>query len=544
MTYCIALPYPSLDTSKISKLVLCTSLQENISWPMSINAIRKCLDENYDALHLLDVIPSHETLVWVPFSGGVAPTALVIGTVRGRDILAYITQMGDKPIEARYCLKASGNSNDTTWKAVSQDEVMTMKLNPPFKYNADSSKASKRKFSIIIKWYFMVKGLVNDRITGDMLDYCKRFSHALEKIDEAQQAEGVKHTRPEARTRSAREKTPLTIEESPEPAEPKNAYGLRSAHRAGNGELVNGTAKNPDAQLKSPSANAKVNILDPQSLRQYLGQHDCLHLLKNIHEADELQFFDQDILPEALPQKLFLGKSKFLHGEIHAYMLSKKGTHTIELWLEDPDSEEYKAQLLTENIATHTINHPFNKTFQQGSQLLNDVEKERLETLIIWYFISGGVARIQAKDMLYFPAQLRSALEYIAERMGTTAARSSPPIPLSPKPHSLDESHIQSSLAQSPKPSSPRGTKRTAEDAVFEDIHRNVEQDMALTKDINGVDQELEMLELKKANLLAAWEKEWDVVMLKRKKIAMEREGVRKRFKRLSMGVSGTMRED
>jgi hypothetical protein len=516
---------------------------------MSLNAIRKCLDENYDALHLLDAIPSHESLIWVPFSGGVAPTALVIGSVRGRDILAYITQMGDKPIEARYCLKAIGNSNDNTWKAISQDEVMTMKLNAPFKYNADSSKASKRKFSIIIKWYFMLKGLVNDRITGDMLDYCKRFCHALEKIEEAQQAEGAKHSRPEARTRATREKTPLTIEESPEPAESRNAYGLRSAHRAGNGETVNGTAKQPEAQNESPSANAKNSILDHQSLCNYLGQHNCLHLLKNIYEVDELQFFPQDMLPEAQPQKLFLGRSKFLHGEIHAYMLSNNGTNAIELWLEDPESEDYKVQLLTGNMAYETINHPFNKTFPQDIRSLNDAEKERLETLITWYFISSGIARVHTKDMVHFPAQLRSTLEYIAERMGPTAARPtdarpSTPIPSSPKPRSLDESHIQSSLAQSPKPPSPRGTKRTAEDAVFEDIHRNIEQDMALTKDINGVDQELEMLEMKKANLMAAWEKEWDVVMQKRKKIAAERDGVRKRFKRLSMGVARTIVED
>jgi hypothetical protein len=65
---------------------------------------------------------------------------------------------------------------------------------------------------------------------------------------------------------------------------------------------------------------------------------------------------------------------------------------------------------------------------------------------------------------------------------GMTAARSSTPIPSRPKLCFLDEVHIQSDLAQ------PRcDTKRTAEDAAFEDIYRNFEQDIALTKDVNGM---------------------------------------------------------
>jgi hypothetical protein len=536
---------------------------------MSLDDIRQCIDENYDALHLLNSLPSHESLKWIPFSGGAAPMALIIGTSKGRDILAYVTRLGDKPIEARYCSKPSGVLGTYTWKPLSQDDVMSTKLIVPFRYNAEPSKASKRKFSIVIKWYFMTKGLVTDRVSGDLVDYCKRFSQALHKIDDGQQNESAKRSRPGTRAGDTRDETPITIEESPEPTEPRSAYGLRSAQHAKDVGIRNEAIPAPQPQLQTPVASVKAEIMDFQSLCDDLAKHGSSHLLNNIHEVDELQFFDQAILPEAQPKKLFLGRPKITHGEIHAYMISINGTHTIELWIEDPDNEDYKAPLRTEAVAMETINHPFNKAFPQSSRSLTQSDKERLEVLITWYFIASGIASIPRKEMGDYPERLRTTLEYVAGRMGPAAV--APPMldapetsSQTPNPRPLDESHIQSSLADvvlspvappgllSPNfssKSSPRGTKRTAEDAVFEDIHRNVEQDMALTKEINGIDQELEMLELRKQNFMEQWEirkqefveqweKEHDVIIEKRNSISTKRNDVRKKFKRLSYHVA------
>jgi hypothetical protein len=148
---------------------------------MSFDSICKCLDQDFSGLHLLDIIPSHESLVWIPFHGGIAPTALVIGQVQGRDVFAYIARMGKKSIEARYCSKPAGDTegDNSACKSILQDDIMLMELNAPFKYNADPSKASKRKFSIIIKWYFMVKGLMTDGVAGEIHNYCRQLNLAL-----------------------------------------------------------------------------------------------------------------------------------------------------------------------------------------------------------------------------------------------------------------------------------------------------------------------------------------------------------------------------
>jgi hypothetical protein len=514
---------------------------------MSFDSIRKCLDEDFGGLELLDIIPSHDSLVWIPFSGGIAPAALVIGQVQGRDVLAYVAQMGDKPIEARYCSKAVGDADNYTWKSIPQDDIMLMKLNAPFKYNADPSKASKRKFSIIIKWYFMVRGLVTDRVAGDIHDYCKRLNLALERIVDGQSADGNRYLSSLPRPRTAQDKTgtPDTIEESPEPV--RNVYALRSTQPAVNENSEGGATQPPEPHRGAlPSSDNSLSFTY-QELCDYLASTNCSHFLKNIHEVDELQFFQQDVQPSAQPRKLFLGRTKDLHGEVYAYMLSTNGKPSIELWKEESDNGPYRSRLRMDKISQETLNHPFNKTFLPSSIMLSEGEQSRLKALITWYFIAADIACVSRKVMSHYPKLLRTTLAYIADRMGPAAAHPSTPAPMLPPSHTptLHTTSSRISLpspqpAATPNPSlSPhrRGSKRTAEDAVFEDIHRNIAKDVALTREINVVDEELVMLETKKEKWLAEWEREWDEVVSRRERVQGEREGVRKRFKRLSMGV-------
>jgi uncharacterized protein (DUF3084 family) len=74
-------------------------------------------------------------------------------------------------------------------------------------------------------------------------------------------------------------------------------------------------------------------------------------------------------------------------------------------------------------------------------------------------------------------------------------------------------------------------------DSGWEDIHENITQDIALTKEINTVDEELELLEMKKQNFMNQWEMEHDRILQKREQVAAKREDVRKKFRRLSRNV-------
>jgi hypothetical protein len=108
--------------------------------------------------------------------------------------------------------------------------VVHLKLDAPFKYNVDPSEASKRKFSIIVRWFFMMKGLLRDGVGGDYQDYCKRFFDALKTIDAGQRADKELAQNGNSNGENAR-KTPMTVEESQDLDEARNMYSLRSAQR-------------------------------------------------------------------------------------------------------------------------------------------------------------------------------------------------------------------------------------------------------------------------------------------------------------------------
>tara|TARA_R110002003_G_scaffold58_4_gene5172 strand:- start:19845 stop:21467 length:1623 start_codon:yes stop_codon:yes gene_type:complete len=535
---------------------------------MALNIIRKRLDDDYDALSLLDALPSHDAFEWVRLPGD-DRMALKIGTAQGRDIVAFVLQLGDKPYEVRYwSLPANRSPSGTSHKVLSQDDVVRLPLKAPFKYNADISKSSKRKFSIIIKWYFMLKGLLHDGVGGDYNDYCKRFCDALRKIEAGQRSEEEKSRQGDYVEGS--QETQMTVDESPEPDKPKSVYKLRSAPHQGEqaGRDDTKIVSSKPAQLATPADTPSTSDRDGETdydkLCRYLDSHGILYLLQNIPEADAVQFVDQGFLPDAQPKKLFLGRHAKNDCEIYAYMRPLRNFHEINFWMEDPRRPLNITSMRTEDVAKQRILHPFNKTYPKDGPI-DQGDRARLTLMVKWYFIASGIARNTVlQETKAYPDRLRSALEYIALRMGPAAAKppksddSNPPDhPVSHRPNTttINESHIQTSLALPvssppttttttlPSRPSPRGTKRpasaTTEDADFESLAATILQDQTLTKQINAIDGELELMEIRKQVFLDKWDSEFAEVVERRKGIEEQRGGVRKRFKRMSLKVAG-----
>jgi hypothetical protein len=519
---------------------------------MSLREIRKKIRDESDGQQLLESLPSHHTFQWIPWTFAVnvdLPEALVLGTVGGRDVIAFITQKGDKPREVRYCSKPKGVLTGYSTKSLSQDEVVSMALNAPFKYNADVSKGNKRKFSVVIKWYFMVRGLLDHAASGDIEDWCRILHGALRKIYLGQGNEKGKGSRGRANGKESRE-MPVVIQNSPEAVERNSTYGLRSAQRDENGD----TAEDAPSLVQPPpeprQTRATGGPSDYEVLSDYLEERNLSYLLKNIHEADELEWFDGKLSPDSLPKKLYLGKNK-TNDNIYAHMRLLRGNYSVQCWSRDPANGTDGITLQHSDVGQQTIIHPFNKTYTKDRRSLTAADQERLDILVKWYFIAAGIAtNIVLRETPSYPTRLVSTLFYIADRMGPAAA--TPPVSTpSPEPEPaaqvpvspIDESQIQSCLAKgvtgSPaacKPS-PRGTKRSAVDSGWEDIHENITQDIALTKEINTVDEELELLEMKKQNFMNQWEMEHDRILQKREQVAAKREDVRKKFRRLSRNV-------
>jgi hypothetical protein len=606
---------------------------------MSINDLRKIIAA-HGAGPQLEALPSVESLTWTPHPGGNPAFALVIGSLDGRQILAYLTRYGEKPREVRYCTRTPpdrlGNKSSSLLGTVTQDDVMKASLLAPFKYLAENSKPMKRKFSMLIRWYFLSKGLI-DGIEGDKADFCKRFSAAVKRIDDEKrdEADGTQN-----RTRRNHE----TVEESPEPEDADSTYGLRSSSRTRKVGLANGDKAEPQSPSDKSSRqlrNSKMNH-DLRRLLDYLKEHEALYLLENLPEADEMQFVDQTSLPEAQPKKLFVGRDAKSGDEIYAYMVGlPRGFHEVRFYVQTAHDEE---PMKTETVAKQRVLHPFSKCYPKQPSSLEQSDRARLTLMVKFYFISAGIATdCVLKETKKYPERLRVALDYVADRMGPAAAKpptrtgvgnDDPAVPSTGPPAKqrlsssessfVDESDIQSTLAAEPPRASPwrqlskphvfarksaysvarigqipshtssphpspitataptpapaldtptmpkdalpspsitslpppslpppststltptslpsRGTKRSAEDVEFEDLARIVMKEQTLTKEINALQHDLDVLEERKSIWMAKWHAEFDALQSRMDSVTEQRTHVRKQFKKQRLSSGG-----
>jgi hypothetical protein len=407
--------------------------------------------------------------------------------------------------------------------------VVKLPLNAPFRYSADTFEPGKSNFGIVIQWYFM--GIIEPEVDYDYVKYCPRLYNALKKIDAEKRAEKES--------------------ERPEPKKPRGTQDQRSGHR-GHPGIEAGITRQLVTPAKIPVKSRLVSMSDDEhsdldKLHSYLDSCGVLYLLKNLPDPDEVQFVNQDFLLDAQPRKLLMGHHKERGNDIYAYMRKSRRFHEIKFYIEDTRAPS-KTAIRSEDVAKQPILHPFDKTFRKGTQSIGQDEKARLTLMVKWYFIAAGIAKnCVLRETKAYPERLRSALEYIDKQMGaasgrtplvgyerqteneTTSEEASP---------TIDESHIQFTLAKvtssplsspitsriaPPRPSTAhaeqldhpsnavdapesRGTKRTAEDAEFEDLTEVVSQvltaDRDLTDQIDDIDKQIELLQTQRRDLV------------------------------------------
>ncbi|KAH7356118.1 hypothetical protein BKA66DRAFT_474249 [Pyrenochaeta sp. MPI-SDFR-AT-0127] len=527
---------------------------------MGLHEIRKYIAEQ-GCQHLLQALPSHETLRWVLCTLGSPAIALFLGTADNRDIFAYLVRHGDKSHEMRFCARPVDSDNDMY--PIQQDEVMQMPLDAPFKYNADDSNAGKRRFKVFVKWYFMAKGLLEDKEEGENSDYCRRFLNALKVVDEGRTAESISR-----RELVGGHATPSIVEQSPQdvrttrglcPTDPGNSSTPRSIG-----------AKFPTPGNATPPVNAKKNDNeDLTQVRNYLDSVGMLHLLQNIPEPDQLQFFDQKHYPLALPKKLFVGHDTNNNNEIFAYMRYHATNYVIAFLSEGEDGST--TIINQEHVAKSRILHPFNKTYPKSALAIDQTDKSRFSIMVKWYFLAAGIANgIVLKEVKGFPEKFRAVLEFIARRMGSAAVQ--PPVnqtlvvePLRVVIPSVHKDQTQSTStatvacaktvalattvaratsspltdydspttdynlpSQQQTALTPRAAKRSAEDVAFEDLRKSFAEEQRLTKEVDKMNANLENLDAERQAFLAQWERQHSEVMEKKRRVDNDRKTVRK----------------
>nr|BAI44786.1 hypothetical protein [Alternaria alternata] len=482
----------------------------------------------YGAGDLIAALPAHNSMKWVSHSVATPPEALVIGTCDGRDILAFMGSVGGSPRRVQYCLKpADRGHNASTAPSLAPDEVVKLSLDAPFRYSADTSEPGKRNLDIVVQWYFM--NIIE--LDVDYVKYCQQFYKALQDIDAKKRAEGEFGT--------------------PEPEAPRRAQDQRSSYHGRPSPEAKGTKQlvTPDKSLgECPLISMGGDEhTDLDRLHDYLGSHGVLYLLKNLPGADEVRFVHQDFFLDAQPRKLFVGYHKERGNDIYAYMRKPREYHRIEFYIEDTHALS-RTVIRSEDVAKQRILHPFNKTYLEGAHRIGQDEKARLTLMVKWYFVAAGVAKnCVLRETKAFPERLRSALEYIAERMGAASARppsidcgrqSEPRTTPEEASPAIDENPFQPTTAEittdllsspststiaSLRPSTAyaeqlndevnavdtpilRLTKRTADDAEFEDLAGIVLEvlatDQNLTSQIGDIDKRIEMLHTQRRELV------------------------------------------
>lgn len=538
---------------------------------MNIEGIRQRIRDHHDGLDLLEALPSHETMKWMnipahafPNQQPNPPTALVIGIHKGRLILACLVWHGDKPREVRYCSKAVGASlHMESMQSHTQDEVVRLTLDSPFKYVADPSKVGKREFSIVVRYYFLLQGLLVDGFGSDLNDYSKRFYDALNRIDAGRKSERGIRGIPGSPTGNLHR--PATVNnDSSEPEEPRT---LRNGprHPVDRAEAASAL---PPTQLATPAETLPSDTdsneeSDYNRLRSYLTSHNALYLLDNIPAATSQDFVPQSFLPTARPQKLFIGRhTRNPDEEIYAYMRPSRKWHDINFWVQDHKRPLHIYQMRTEEVAKQRLVHPFNKTFPKDGAGIDQGDRARFTLMVKFYFVESGVAGdVVLKETKAFPERLKSALEYVARRMGGAAVRP-PPLAANPRLGSsngitatreptqdsvtpIDENDIQTTLTlntspaqtqqtrinttpacrshspptqsytsplpdipkapqTTPKPSLPPQPhfklplKRTASEAHFSSLAATVGQAQLFTTQLNAIDEQLSVHDIEK----------------------------------------------
>jgi hypothetical protein len=320
-----------------------------------------------------------------------------------------------------------------------------------------------------------------------------------------------------------------------------------------------------------------------------------LQLLENIPDAEDMKFVDQTYILEAQPKKLFVGTHAKSGDDIYAYMvwLQQRGFHEIRFYVESARGP--KTTISAEAAGKQRILHPFTKTYPKNTGPSEQADRARLTLMIKWYFIAAEIATdCVLRETKAYPDRLRCALEYIAEQMGsaavhplesgptndgiedegsessytpeekdtqpvladeptreptrkpppfppTVARKSAPSIARRTVPNGtssqLPTSKISLPTTATPEATlmvmaPPRSAKRSAEDEEFDALTNLAMKQQALTRELNNVDHELEVMDAHLEAFKEKWRRERAELEKKRDKIHEERANVRNQFKK------------
>jgi hypothetical protein len=261
-----------------------------------------------------------------------------------------------------------------------------------------------------------------------------------------------------------------------------------------------------------PVAACEDEASDYRTLLEYLEDE----LLESIPGPDVVEFvIPEKPLNNALPRKLLIGSQRDTQNKIFAYMREWGTTHRIEFYVENGTN---RTPIFSTDLAQHVIKPPFDKTYPEGSEAIDNSGTARLTTMVKWYFIAAGYAKnCVLKETKDFPTRLRSALLWIRGQVRTSAVG---PSAVEDQAGSVLLSTVRSELSVDSEVSSttrldgtpsPHGSKRTAEDAnirhitswIVDRITKEASRDQEDKDQLYKIDQDLRKLQMQRQEIFA-----------------------------------------
>lgn len=428
--------------------------------------IRGRIETVFITLDKLNSLPSHDTLRWPEHAlfkdKNIPSVALLIGKTGPLDLFAYISP----PNTVKYGMKSAGDAiTAKTHNEFRVDEVMkelktlyspfrdlaTYPSQSPTKQTTKSVAQSEKRFTSLVMWYFIEKGVLRGRDAVNLEDFSKHLSAAVNAIHPSlpgsknkQPPDTTSNTQDESQTVDWETET-IVAEESRPSQSVRDNVSKPTTHQSSQSLLQKfQTRTDPLSSRNSEeifSRSSEEQKTDYEECLAYLKENNVEYLLENLPDlkALETDFVKQTYCPSFYEKKLFIGKRRpGADEEVYAYLSQTvRNAHgaKIEFWSEYPrKSELYPVDI--DDIHKCSINHPYNKTYPEESKAAegkDPTSNARLRLMIKWCFLSGGVA----PDLLdgepdRFHYRLQVMLHYVAQRMGKGAAK-----PPSIKPSSL-----------------------------------------------------------------------------------------------------------
>ncbi|KAH7395361.1 hypothetical protein DE146DRAFT_106127 [Phaeosphaeria sp. MPI-PUGE-AT-0046c] len=394
-----------------------------------------------DGLRLMGQLPRHFSLTWKKDPGNDPSEALVIGSMKtdegDQEVIARIIFRGDRKI-VQYLFKPKhrpDSSSTAGWRITTHENLMSNQnravsttLVSPFKYLKGTGVAEEGKFSTLVRWYYMEKGLVVHQGNSSLRSFYGKLMTALKIVAQEKYEELAELHWPQLGTQSIH--APST--------EALNQDNVAGEHE-NEGNEEPSRAPGPIEELQQLASQSDEDSADTEEKDYFRDRAIALNLhlvLERLPNPDQMRFSTQTCHERYLEKRLYIGEAYTEGKHVYAYLSARVVQFEVDIKLHDVEfrvcnsthsSTSSSCRVHAEDLGglKCTLVAPFDMIHTEKQQQLSPEEVVRLKTLVTWYFIvnchtkgivdGGEDTELRRED---YTQHLVETLQFIGLRLG------------------------------------------------------------------------------------------------------------------------------